>query len=237
MPISRPRPPFTSAQTNRSPGLLILEGDAGKLRREGHTRLTDEIVEMLAPLVKNQALRVQRIPITSKEELDVAKAFASFSTYDAVVLLAHGSPQGLQAASGVAMPWSDLARAIAPTKPRFLLAVSCFAANSAAADALFDGIPTLERIIGSPAPLTIAQARVAILELGLAACGLEIPQELSALINVLNALDTRGVLFTRTREGRVERAVTGSNGEDMLGFVAWLLLQDGSSNDDLARTG
>jgi hypothetical protein len=194
---------------------------------------------MLAPSVKKQAMRLLRLPIASALDLELARAFARFSTYHAVMVLAHGGPAGLQVAPGMTMRWADLASVIAPTKPRFMLAVACFGALSAPADALFDGIPSLERIVGSPAPLTIGQARAALYELAFAAAGLPIPKELSHLVNVLNALDTNGVLFTRTREGRLERAMTGSNGsaEDLLGVLSWLLLQDGSSNDDLARAG
>jgi len=69
-------------------------------------------------------------------------------------------------------------------------------------DALFESIPSLERIVSSPAPLTILQARAAILELTFAVHGVPLPAEVGCLVNVLNAAATRGLLYTRTREGR-----------------------------------
>jgi hypothetical protein len=189
-------------------------------------------VKSLKPLSDQQALRVQHVRITDARVLEWVKAFARFSTYDAVMILAHGSPLGLEAAEGVTMSWSEVATALEPMKPRFLLAVACFGALSAATDALFEGIPSLECVVSSPAPLTITQARAAVFELAFAACRVPLPSEFSNLIAVLNAMTTKGVLYRRTREGRATSTPSERATEDLLGWLLWAALRELDSDDE-----
>ncbi|MBZ0116544.1 MAG: hypothetical protein K8H88_06110 [Sandaracinaceae bacterium] len=220
------------SRVGKGPGLLIVEGDADTLRREGHTRLTDRLVKAVEPQVEQGLLRLKRQSIRSAKDLEAAKFLAQFSTYDAAMILAHGGPFGVQAASDVTMTWAEVAHAIAPTKPRYLLAVACFGALSSATDALFDGIPSLERIVSSPAPLTINQAQIAVMELLFAAYGAHLPAELGYMVNALNAASTKGLLYTRTRDGRDTSTSSDRAIEDLLGVGLWAVLQSGFRDDD-----
>ena len=218
---------FDLSRVGKGPGLLIVEGDAERLRREGHTQLTDRVAELLGPQVEQGHLRLMRKSLTSAQDVELAKMFAEFSTYDAAMILSHGSPLGVQAAPGVWMTWAEVAAAIAPTKPRYLLAVACFGGFSSATDALFDGIPTLERIVGSPAPLTTRQAQISILELWLAAYGSPLPPDWSLVTSALNAATTKGLLYTRTRTGRETSSASDRAIEDLIGLGLWAILQSG----------
>lgn len=214
-----------------SPGLLLIECDASTLRRQGHLRLGDEIASMARHLSPSVDLRFRRVQLRSRSDLDLARALASFTQYPAIVLIAHGSPEGIVATDTESMTWSDVATAIAPLAPKSLVAISCFGGLSGPTEALFRGIPSLHEIVGSPAPVTLAQARIAVISALAAARGLELPSEFSALIFLMNALLTDGVLFRRTREG----ARHASPGEralvDLFGFAAWAaMLERGSGS-------
>jgi hypothetical protein len=215
---------MTSA--TESPGLLLIECDANTLRRQGHLRLGEEIAQAAGHLSQTVGLRFRRIQLRTRGDIDFARAFASLARYPAVVLVAHGNPEGIVAAERELMAWSDVAAAIAPVGLGSLVAISCFGGLSGPTDALFRGIPSLHEIVGSPAPVTVEQARIAIVAAMTAACGLELPVEFSTLMYVMNALVTDGVLFRRTRDGG-QRASPGEQAlVDLFGVAAWAAMSE-----------
>ncbi|MCZ7681208.1 MAG: hypothetical protein M5U28_21425 [Sandaracinaceae bacterium] len=224
--------PFDLSRVGKGPGLLIVEGNAERLRRERHTQLSEYVVKLTRQQVEAGSLRLMRQRIRNGDELESAKAMAHYSKYPAAMIVAHGGPFGVEVAPDITMSWADVADAIAPTQPRYLLAVACFGGVSMATDTLFDRIPSLERIVGSPAPLTVAQARAAVFELTFAAYGTRLPAELSYLVNMINAMSTNGVLYTRTRDGRNTSSSSDRAVQDLLGLGAWALLQSGLLRDD-----
>jgi hypothetical protein len=182
--------------------LLIIEGNADVMRRQGHTRIVNTIEKLVLPYVDAEHLRYHRLRINCKADLELSVEWARLFNvqFDAVLLLAHGSLEGADVAPGLAMSWTEIAALLAPLEPRTVLAVSCHAAASGPADALFSGIPTLVAYGGAATTLTATQAGVAALQLVLAAFGALPEASLSALATMLNAADTGGLVFWRQRD-------------------------------------
>lgn len=206
------------------PSLLVIEGAAAQLRREGHLRFVDELLRLLAPSVKQGTLGVRRLSLDEHAEIEAAKAWAGFFQYDGVLLLGHGSPAGFQAAHDAPMSWAEVGDALAPVRPRVVMGVSCFAGLTGVVDELFRRVPTLEVVLGSPAPTNTAQWIPAVVEFLVTTYGGRIPAELSALATFYNAMLTRGVVFRRTREGLSSTPAHHRLGQDLLGMLAALAL-------------
>lgn len=181
--------------------LLVIEGNANVLRSQGHTRVVDTIEQALSTWVQQDLLRYSRVRITSGDDLRfqraVAQAFAP--KFNAILLLAHGSHMGADAAPGISMSWDEVGEALAPLAPKAILAISCMAAASGPSDSLFKTIPTLTALGGSATTLTANQAGLAALQLIPAAFGQAPDPTLSAFGTLINAADTGGLVFWRSR--------------------------------------
>ena len=81
-----------------------------------------------------------------------------------------------------------------------LLAVSCYGGSAGPTKALFDAIPTLDAVMGSPNPLTSIQTLLASFELLARVYGGDVPADMSMLMTILNAGLTGGIVWTRARE-------------------------------------
>lgn len=83
---------MTSLRTMQG-SLLVVEGNARVVRRQGHARLLETIERVVLPLVENGSLRYTRVPLNSRSDVesarDLARAFAP--EFNAVLLLAHPS--------------------------------------------------------------------------------------------------------------------------------------------------
>ena len=205
--------------TNR-PGLLLIEGDADTLTRQGHTALGDEIARIAKSASPSSGLRFHRVPLRSERDVRLGESFARFARYPAIVLIAHGDPQGIVVGPRLAMNWDTAGRMLAPLEPRVIVPISCYGGMSGPALSLFHAIPSLETIVGSPAPISTDQARLATLEALVGAFGMEVPKEVSLLLLGLNALATDGILFRRSRETIMRATPTELMMMDLLGIVA-----------------
>lgn len=182
------------------PGILLVEGNADRLAREGMSTQLNRFEGLLGGLVDAGQLRVTRLRVRSESDLEMARILAPLARYDAVLLLAHGSVTEVEATDNRSLQWAEVAKMLAPIEPRALLAISCWAASSGPARALFEGIPSLAMIGGSPTLLSVRHAELAFIELVAAAFGLSMPREVSALASMYNAAETGGVVGWRRRE-------------------------------------
>jgi hypothetical protein len=72
-------------------------------------------------------------------------------TFDVVVLVGHGSRDGMRIAHAEGVTsWSAISGYLRPFKPRRLVLVTCEGGVSPAANALFDGLRDLRRIYATP---------------------------------------------------------------------------------------
>lgn len=181
------------------PGLLIVEGDSDTLAVQGHSAFADAIEALVRPQVESGSLRFRRERLRTLH--DVRRlAGAQRGTFNAVLLLAHGSHDGVMLARNTAFDWRSAARALTLARPKFLMAVSCNAGSATVTDILFSELPTLQRVVGSPEKMTTEHAQLARIELLAALWGKGLRREYGTALNVLNVIATNGLLFTRTRQ-------------------------------------
>lgn len=149
-----------------------------------------------------------------------------YGSYEGIVILGHGSPDGrIEAAPGIPMTWEAVGRAVEALTPRAILAVSCYGGGARPTRALFDAIPSLDAVMGSPSPLTADQAWLATLELLWRIYGLDTSPELSALATMLNAALTGGIVWTRTRAEFMGRTDADLQAEDAFASLAETLVR------------
>lgn len=215
------------------PGLLVVEADADTLQRQGHSRLGDEL-EQLARGEQGRGVRFLRYRLRTAEDAARARALALFLRYPAVVLIAHGDWEGIRVAPDLVMTWHDVADVLAPLEPRALFAIACYGGLSGPTSALFGRIPTLQAVVGSPAPITIAQARLPMIEAFMWARNGEMPVDLSTIVLGLNAIVTDGVVFRRNRAGFEHASPDEQFLTDLFGaFLSVAMSDDG--DDELHR--
>jgi hypothetical protein len=203
------------------PGLLLIEGDADTLAREGHTRFGDELHRTFAGA---DGLRFYREQLRSSAQVRGACVRAKFTRYPSIVMVAHGGPEGVMVAPDLALSWDEVGEALAPLEPKTIVAIACFAGLSGPTTSLFARIPTLNTIVGSPAPVTPSQATLAIFEATAAACLREVPTDAATLLLMLNAAVTEGVLFRRTRDGTTSASPEELALSDVFGLLAWSVM-------------
>lgn len=214
-----------SSTANEPRRLLVVEGDADSLRQDGIASVVDALERALEPLVQRNQLKVTRFRMRSASDIGLARTFAPLFRADAVLLVGHGSAARFAAAPGLSLSWTEVATLIAPLQPRAMLAMSCYAARSSAALALFRGIPTLGSLFGALTPLTAPQAQLAALELLAETLGLDVSPEVSALVSVANAYATGGVVVRRRRELFLATNPVDLIVEDHLAALAQVLLR------------
>jgi hypothetical protein len=213
----------------RVPGLLVVEANAFRLHAEKNTQIADSLEKTVRPQVDHGQLRWSRYPVRGEADIKSGRILASLLNFDAVVIVGHGNPGGLEVAPGVVMAWRDVGRVLALVNPRTLLAISCFAGFSSAVDDLFQEIGTLDFMLGSPAPLTAKQAQVALGELLLHTFGAEVSPELSTIGSLINAYLTGGVVFRRSRKGMATTSCSDRFVQDLLSNIAWAVMNEGGT--------
>lgn len=189
---------------NRNPPLILaVEGDAATIRRQGLSRILDEMEAMLRPLVDGNAMGFRREAIETSEALDGAMVWVDLLSWKAagVMLVGHGNPEGFQIAQDRFMTWEEVATHLAKLEPCVVMLLTCHGGMGRTAELLFETVPSLRVVLGTPATTTTNENYTAVVEFLVEALGIRVPKELSGYLTVLNGLVTGGVVFRRTREG------------------------------------
>jgi hypothetical protein len=181
-------------------GILVVEGDAGTLRHQGLLGAIDSIETMLRPTVDAGGLRFKRYSVESSEDVDAGRTFAKFFSHDGVIVVAHGNPEAAMVAPHLLMSWADVARSLAPTKPRVALVVSCHGGMSTGAHEFFANIPSLQLFIGSPVEVAMSQTVGGFIEFFAELRGARLDDKWSLIVAGLNAIFTGGMVFRRSRD-------------------------------------
>jgi hypothetical protein len=181
-------------------GILVVEGDAGTLRQQGLLGGIDSVETMLRSTVNAGALRFLRYAVESSEDVDMGRALAEVFPHDGVIVVAHGNPQAAMVAPNHLMPWGDVARSLAPTKPRVALVVSCYGGMSTGAHEFFANIPSLQLFIGSPVDVAMSQTVGGFIEFFAELRGARLDSGWSAIVVGVNAWITGGMVFRRSRD-------------------------------------
>lgn len=192
---------MTLAQGSTLPlGILVVEGDSCALRRQGLLGHIDAIEATLHTIVQSGALRFQRYAIAESKDVDTGRFWAEWFPHDGVIVVAHGNPQAAMVAPDLMMSWGEVARSLAPTKPRVAFVVSCYGGMSTGAHEFFANIPSLQVFIGSPVDVSMGQTLSGFVEFFAELRGTRLDPGWSMVVTGLNAWLTGGMVFRRSRE-------------------------------------
>ncbi len=183
-----------------APGILVIEGDAGTLRRQPHLRAIDVIEQMLRSSVDLGQLRFRRLAIESERDIANARAWAPFFPNDGVIIVAHGSPESALIAREHPMNWGEIARSLSAVEPRVVMVVSCHGGLSTVAHQFFSSIPTLQLFLGSPTPVASVQSLAGMIDFLAEILGTRLSSAWSTAISIANGIVTGGTVYRRTRD-------------------------------------
>ncbi len=182
----------------RRKALLILECDSGKLERQ-NLALGNEL-RSYARIVfpKNPITFMQ-----SYTEASLLERFAALydtgQLYRNVILVGHSNRGGLQISADRFIDWTGVAEWLIPFEPHRVILLACEAGRWLPCAALFDRIPELKEIFGSPLPANKNQQHIVLARaLHILGARKEDPGVIR-LMQLGNFLFTKGVMFRRTR--------------------------------------
>lgn len=199
----RPKAPRQPSRPRRQPPgvpgrLLILECDADRLAAQGVTLGHD--VAQAAALVPGATCHL--VGSRTKDQLLAALACAERDAggFGAVVIVGHSNVDGLRMASDLFADWRAVGRWLEPFRPRRLILVACEAGRWLPSKALFDTLPSLQQIYGAPVPASERESRYVVPLVPYLLLGGRLKPDQRRLLQVLNFVVTRGLVFCQTRQ-------------------------------------
>lgn len=184
--------------------LLTIECDAQKLDSQS-INIAREINDVFSilPFCKHQYIQ-----ICSKTGL--LSQFAELTeknNFDIILLVGHSiidsyscNPIGIKLAGDYSVKWNVLCKYLEVFKPKCLILATCKGGHFLPSKEMFDGLPTLKELFGSP--VITNQSQISILKLLLPYTILANKFDINILKvgNILNYLATGGIILRHTRK-------------------------------------
>ena len=221
---TRPRGQGTSLKKRpkAAPSLLILECDPEKLPAE-----PTSFGEDLESVVKGFVPRGRPVRILAKTQsqllADLGRLKTEVGHFQMVAIVAHSNASGVGLTADSAVSWEVLSSWLLPFAPKVVILVACEAGRWVAARALFEGIPTLKEVYGSPVLINDLQAAAIKLLVPYLLSGKRLTIEGLRMGQFVNFLVTRGIVLGRTRQDFQEPGVleglAWTAGEELLNRV------------------
>jgi len=192
--------------------VLVLECDSAKLAAQSLS-MADEIEASVRLFSHGVAIEV----VKSATEQFLTQQFAQLAQlnwkFRIVVVVGHSSERGLQLTSDRYVSWQAFAKWVEPFKPRQIVLIACKAGQIPPAVSLFEGVPTLKDVYGSPFVATKEQVRAVEILVPYLLNARAPDGDLIRMGQVLNFLLTRGtVLRWRRTDFRAARDALSRGG-------------------------
>lgn len=196
---TKPSPSRAQLSQRRKPSLLILECDPSTLAAQSSTVADDleKIVKVLVPHAETV-----RVSGQSQQELllQFARCKRERGSFDVVAVVGHSNVSGIRLASDADVSWQAFAGWLKLFSPWAVVLVACEAGRWLPAKALFDDIPTLNQLYGSPVLITDWQAAGVKILVPYLVIGRRLRIGELRVAQIVNFLITRGVLLRHTRK-------------------------------------
>lgn len=178
--------------------VLILECDSQKLNDQ-NLALGEELQRQIELFFPANLISIVR----SYNEANLLKHLGELSQtgqkYGTIIIVGHSNREGLKISADRAFSWQATGNWVAPFNPKQLILLACQAGRWLPCASLFDAIPTLNEITGSPI-LANKDQKHAVLAATLHILGAKKKdRELDQVIKFGNFLLTKGIMFSRTR--------------------------------------
>jgi hypothetical protein len=184
---------------HRRKAVLIVQCDTATLTRQNLAlgNVFQERVKLAFP--RNPVYLVR-----SYSEADLLEELRNLDElrkpYRTIVVIGHSNKNGLQISSDRFIDWKGVAKWFERLEPHRIILIACEAGRWLPCTALFEGIPTLKDIFGSPVPANKDQAYVVLFRVLNILGTKKEDRDLVRLMQVGNFLITKGVMFNRTRD-------------------------------------
>lgn len=178
--------------------VLILECDSQKLSNQ-NLALGEELQHQIELFFPTNLITLVR----SYNEADLLESLGELAQtgqkYGTVIIIGHSSREGLKISADRAFTWQATGNWIKPFTPKQAILLACQGGRWLPCAALFDAVPTLNEITGSPI-LANKNQKHAVLAATLHILGAKKKdRELDQIIKFGNLLLTKGLMFSRTR--------------------------------------
>lgn len=183
---------------HRRKALLIIECDSSKLKNQGLAVGKGLQTTVQLAYQQNTVDLIQSYKTADLLE-ELGKLHEKRQPYRDIIIIGHSNERGLQISSDRFDDWSVIASWIELFEPHRVFLIACHAGRWLPCASLFDGIPTLKEIFGSPVPANRDQVYF-VVSLVLYRLGVKkMDTEIVKLMQGLNLLATQGLMFSRTR--------------------------------------
>lgn len=147
--------------------------------------------------------RIAHVKATSWSQLvfDYFLHRAKSSHFDIVTVVGHSNMAEIQVAEDRGLSWYEFGSHLSDFTPKTIFLIACEGARRLPSDALFETIPTLMEIYGSPT-LTTQQEMAIVAPLIITLLEGKVIGNLQGLIaQIANLVAEKGLLWRRTRDG------------------------------------
>ena len=198
---------------------LIIECDVDRL---GEQNLN--FGQELDKIINSFKFESKIIAIKSAQEAPTqfSNVFNETKQFDIVVLVGHGSPEGMRFSSDSFINYSNISKWISQFRPKILFMVTCKGGHSIATEALFQGIKSVKEIYGSPVNSSKAALGIVKLIIPLLFLFGKLNKEILLTVKWINFLVTDGVLLTHTRSDFLKNKPIKSLLDDLFPLVVQL---------------
>lgn len=195
----------------RRKAVLIVECDSVTLERQNLA-----LGEQLRASVKLAFPRNRVELVQTETEAELLRRLGEIARdgqrYRSVVIIGHSNRDGLRLTADRFYEWAAVAKWFAPFDPHRVILIACEAGRWLPCAALFEGIPDLKEIFGSPVPAHKNQIWFVLASV-MYALGAKKPEgKWVAMMQAANFIITKGLMFRNTRRDYERGGVAEAEG-------------------------
>jgi hypothetical protein len=178
--------------------VLIIECDSIQLTRD-NLAFGDELHLRLKQVFPHNNISLVHADTEASLLKQLGTLAESGKPYKDIVIIGHSNPTGLQMTSDRFSQWRDVANWLSPFAPQRIALLACNAGRWLPCAALFDGVPSLKEIIGSPVLAYGDQLYFVLLTVLHKLWAKKPNREVIKLMQIGNFVITKGLMFSNTR--------------------------------------
>lgn len=201
--------------------LLIVECCSKELSRQSLS-VGSSIYNFLTPFFSENPIELIETN-SEKQLLGIFEKLASTNKkFDNIIIIGHSNENGLNITSDRFINWDGAAEWFKLLNPKRIFLMACRASRLLPRSAIFDGVPTLEEIYGSPVPIGKPQIPFIVGIIWRILSADEVDPEYICIAQVANLIFTKKLMWKYTREGFESDSFFG----DVLQLVGEPLLEE-----------
>jgi len=178
--------------------LLIQECDGATLDRQ-NLALGKELQNYVKLFFPQNPVTLIRSDTEAELSKAMAELFETGQSCRNIIVIGHSNRGGLKISADRFVQWEAVANWLVPFDPQRIILIACDAGRWLPCAALFEGIPTLKEIFGSPIPAHKDQKYIVLARVLHLLGAKREDVDFIRLLQLGNFLFTKGVMFRRTR--------------------------------------